>query len=115
MDAAVAQPTRVLQWSMSFWRGGSLSAVILATDEDWALIQSLEGADVHLGEVNGKHSDVSYEVAPADFVVATDKPEEVALFARVLPDGTGTDIMSYLRDHAAERESEEEGEDEDSE
>lgn len=99
---SVAKPTRVLTWSMSFCRGGSLDAVILATDEDWALIQSLKGADVYLGEVNGKHSEVSYEVDPADFVVATDKPGEVALFARVLPKGTGFGIMGDLRDYASE-------------
>lgn len=107
---SVTNPTRVLTWSISFRRGGSLDAVVLATDEDWALIQSLEGTDVDLGEVNGKHSEVVYEVTPADFVVATDKPNEVALFARVLPKGTGFNIMGYLRNHAEEHDDEEDGE-----
>lgn len=92
------KPTRVLTWSMSFRRGGTLNSVILVTEEDWSTIQSLSGQDVNLGEVNGKHSEVTYKVNTNDFVVATDKPTEVALFARVLPGGSGFPIMNYLLD-----------------
>lgn len=97
-------PTRVIKWSIWFRRGGSLESVIVATDGDWATIQEAVGMEVCLGEVNGKHSDVHYSVDPKDFEVVTDIPSEVAVFAKVVPRGTGFSIMSILRDAVWEAE-----------
>ena len=97
-------PTRVIKWSLWFRRGGTLDSVIVATDDDWATIQKAAGEQVRLGEVNGKHSDVHYNVDLKDFEVVTDIPGEVAVFAKVVPRGTGFSIMSILRDAVLEAE-----------
>lgn len=96
------QPTRVIKWNLYFSRSAPLAATFLATDEDWRLIQASEGQDVYLGEVCGKHSEVSYVVRIKDFKVATEDPDEVKVFAKILPDGSGFDILSAIREVAEE-------------
>ena len=91
-------PTRVIKMVPMVPSGGTLESVIVATDDGGQLIQKAAGAEVRLREVNGKHSDVHYNVDLKDFEVVTDTPGEVAVFAKVVPRGTGFSIMSIRRD-----------------
>jgi hypothetical protein len=93
-------PTRVIKWRLDFWRSAPLTATFPATEEDWRLIQTSEGQCVYLGEVSGKHSDISYIVSVADFEVVTEDPSEVKVFAKILPRGAGFGIISALREAA---------------
>lgn len=89
-----------------FGRMGSLQSVFVATDSE---IKSLPGR-VYLGEVLGKHSEVSATINDETLRAISDDKKLVALFEEHLDGCVGVNLLSY-----AEEDEEDEQDDEDEE
>lgn len=85
---------KVYKYAQYFGRMGSLSGVFIAEDTDVAKVR---GKRVYLGEVLGKHSEVSATVDDKTLTMVSEDPAIVAFFGEHLGGGTGTNpIAAYL-------------------
>lgn len=90
---------QVYAWSEDFGRQGSLGGLIVVNAEEREKIDRLcnECASVYLGEVLGKHSNISVDLEPGFFQVL-DVPEEAARALSDHDDSFGTPILGAMMD-----------------
>lgn len=85
---------KIYKFSQYFGRMGELSGVFVADAADVARVM---GKDVYLGEVLGKHSDVTVTVSTENLREISDSPVIVAFFEKELGGGVGTNpIENWL-------------------
>ncbi len=89
---------KICKYVLDFYRSANLEGVFIMTDDELELIKDLDGKTIQYGEVAGKHSDVHCDLKFKDIEILSDKPEEVAFFERILPDGAGFGFKSYWFD-----------------
>jgi hypothetical protein len=80
----------IYKYSENFRRMGGLSGIFTADADDVALAM---GEDAYLGEVLGKHSEVTASITPETVKLVSDNPEFVALFDKHEM-STGTDPVN---------------------
>lgn len=64
--------------------------------EDSEVVKRCVGKELYLGEVAGKHSDVSGIIQEGDIILKSDKPEDVEFFQRLSLD-IGINPVAVLR------------------
>lgn len=63
---------------------------------DEADVAAALGQTIYLGEVEGKHSEVSGPLEHTDLNVVTDDPAFIAQFEQLFPKGFGINPLSYI-------------------
>jgi hypothetical protein len=98
MTAKKRKPDVVVRWTYYAGRGGDLKSVMLLTSDEWATLKQAakDKAEVYLGEVCGKHSEVTALLRSEQFEVLTREPSEVAVVQKVIGDGSGLNIYRHL-------------------
>lgn len=85
---------KVYKYSQYFGRMGGLSGVFVADDTD---VDKVRGKRVYLGEVLGKHSEVSATVDDKTLTAVSEDPAIIAFFGEHLDGGVGTNpVAAYL-------------------
>jgi hypothetical protein len=85
---------KIYKFREHYGRMGMLSGVFVADADDVARVM---GKDVYLGEVLGKHSDVTVTVSRENLREVSDSPVIVAFFEKELGGGVGTNpIETWL-------------------
>lgn len=79
---------KLYKYSQDFGRMGSLEGVFALTDEEYA--RGIAKGEVYLGEVLGKHSEVTAYIQPSTVTMLTDDAEfvERAVTYGIVPSGT---------------------------
>ncbi len=83
---------KLYKWEENF-RGGTLEGVFIADD---ANMPKLYGKDIYLGEVMGKHSEVSLRFSEGDFEILTEDQDFIEHFDQVVGE-IGYNPFAYLR------------------
>jgi hypothetical protein len=91
-------PAVVVRWTYYAGRGGDLVSMMVLTDDQWSALQraAAGGDKVYLGEVCGKHSEVTATLKPEQFTVLTDNPEWASIVQKVIGRGMGLNIYAYV-------------------
>lgn len=63
---------------------------------DEADVVAAIGQEIHLGEIEGKHSHVSGPLEEKDLTIITDDPAFIARFEELLPRGFGINPLGYV-------------------
>lgn len=87
---------KVYKYEEYFGRMGSLDGVFVASDKDIADLKRIKR--IYLGEVLGKHSEVSATASDETIKLITDDQNVVKFFIQHLGGSTGTDLVGYMRD-----------------
>jgi hypothetical protein len=87
---------KVYKYEQYFGRMGSLSSVFVASDEDIERLK--KRCRVYLGEVLGKHSEVTATADDKTIKVLTDDKAVVSFFVEHLGGRAGTDLLGHMRD-----------------
>jgi hypothetical protein len=91
---------KVYKYEESFRRMGELSGVFIAEDADVAKVR---GKEVYLGEVLGKHSEVTATVNDETLTMISEDPAIVRFFEEHLDGGIGTNpVAAYEGDECDE-------------
>lgn len=85
-------------------RGGELAGIFVASAAD---VAALANKTAHLGEVNGKHSDVSIEQVGKHIKLVTEDTAAVAMF-RLHDLGTGLNVPVLVTEWEADNADEDE-------
>ncbi len=83
---------KLYKWEENF-RGGTLEGVFIADD---ANMPRLYGKDIYLGEVMGKHSEVSIRFSEGDFKILSDNQPFIEAFEEIVG-YSGYNPFEYLR------------------
>lgn len=86
---------KVYKYEQHFGRMGTLQSVFVASDKD---IKALMGRRVYLGEVLGKHSEVTATADDKTIRMLSDDKAVVSFFVEHLGGCAGTDLLGHMRD-----------------
>ena len=79
-------------------RSAALEVVEVVNEEDWNLIQKAieEGKELYLGEIAGKHSDVTWTLEDEEMTILSEDQAEIDLFMKWIPEGhVGPFYLAY--------------------
>lgn len=69
-------------------RSAALEVIEVVNEEDWNLIQRAisEGIELYLGEIAGKHSEVTWTLENEEMTILSEDQDEIELFRKWIPD-----------------------------
>lgn len=95
----------LVKYSESFGRMGDLSGVFVTTQADYD--RALRGRSVYLGEVLGKHSQVTADLNASTLRVVSDDPAVVALVEEHDLSTGENPVATYIENHDEDEDEDE--------
>jgi broad specificity phosphatase PhoE len=76
---------KLIRFTANMRRSSPLIALHVVDEKQWSLMERVMSVphSLQFGEVAGKHSDVTWELAPGEIEVLSTDPQEIAFFKRL--------------------------------
>jgi len=87
---------KLLRFELCMSRSSDISGVFVVNDEQWESLCQLNGNKVYLGEVAGKHSEVSFDFDVEDIEVLCEDNDFITKMVSMVGGNFGFDWSYYL-------------------
>jgi hypothetical protein len=77
-------------------RSSDIEGSFIVDNDEWDWLESLDGNQIYLGEVAGKHSEVIFDFSLSDLEILSEDPKEIEIVQRLLGDSFGFHWKDYL-------------------
>ena len=94
---------KLYRFTLSFYHSANLSGIFTVNDEEEKLLKELDGQNIYLGEVAGKHSEVTFDFAFDDLEFITDDYNVIEIIEKYIGKQSGFNWRYYLLEYPKEQ------------
>jgi hypothetical protein len=93
---------KLIKYVEEMGRSSSLEGIFIVTDEEFKTLEQLDGQDIYLGEVSGKHSEVTITFEFDNVEILSEEESEINIVERLIGNDVGFRWRHYLLERVFE-------------
>jgi hypothetical protein len=94
---------KLIKLVLDMRRSSNLEGSFIVDDDEFKWLEALDGQEVYLGEVAGKHSEVFFTFEVSDLEILSQDEREIEIIRRLLGNSFGFKWKNYLFESLIER------------